>query len=109
KKMRAFYENCICLPLIRSENFTILQYSDDEEKTIILQLFEEKSFQQELIVFPKLKKGKQYILNNEVYTSQQLTENGIKLTFSESVRSCTVILKDTYSEAIRARIAKYIP
>ncbi|HQM95690.1 MAG: glycoside hydrolase family 36 protein [Clostridia bacterium] len=109
KRMRGFYENCVCLPLVRSDSFTILQYTDDEEKTVILQLFEEKSFQKELIVYPKLKKNRQYILDNEIFTSQQLTENGIRMTFNESVRSCTVILKDAYSEAIRERIAKYIP
>lgn len=93
KKMRAFYENCICLPLIRSENFTILQYSDDEEKTIILQLFEEKSYQKELIVYPKLNKNRRYMLDNEIYKSEQLMENGIRMTFSESTRTSEIVLK----------------
>ncbi|NLF36379.1 MAG: hypothetical protein GX584_04415, partial [Clostridiaceae bacterium] len=93
KKMRAFYENCICLPLIRSENFTILQYSDDEEKTIILQLFEEKSYQKELIVYPKLNKNRRYMLDNEIYKSEQLMENGIRMKFSESTRTSEIVLK----------------
>ncbi|MFA5342221.1 MAG: glycoside hydrolase family 36 protein [Clostridia bacterium] len=94
KKMRSFYECCICLPLVRSENFTILQYSDEDEKTVILQLFEEKSYQKELVVYPKLKKSKRYILDKEIYTSQQLIENGIKMTFNESVRTSSVILNE---------------
>jgi hypothetical protein len=93
RKMRIFYENCVCLPLVRSESFTILQYVDDEEKTIILQLFEEKSYQKELIVYPKLKKSTKYTIDDEIYTSEQLMENGIKMTFNESTRTSEIILK----------------
>ncbi len=94
KQMRDFYQECVCLPLVRSDSFTILQYSDEDEKTVILQLFEEKSYQKELIVYPKLKKSKRYILNNEVFTSQQLMESGVRMTFTESIRTSSVILKE---------------
>ncbi len=94
KQNRDFYQECVCLPLVRCDSFTILQYSDEDEKTVILQLFEEKSYQKELIVYPKLKKSKRYILNNEVFTSQQLMESGVRMTFTESIRTCSVILKE---------------
>jgi hypothetical protein len=93
KKIRSFYENCICLPLVRSDSFTVFQYSDEDEKTVILQLFEEKSYQKELVVYPKLSNSKRYKAGSDIYTTEQLTKDGIRMTFNESVRVSIIVLK----------------
>ena len=94
KKIRGFYENCVCLPLVRSDSFTIFQYSDEDEKTVILQLFEEKSYQKELVVYPKLRNNKKYKTGSDIYTTEQLTKDGIRMTFNESVRVSMVVLEE---------------
>ena len=73
KKMRDFYKNAVCLPLVSSDTFTVLQYTDLEEKTVVLQVFENQSHQSHITVYPKLKKNKNYV----AYSAEDLKENGI--------------------------------
>ena len=73
KKMRDFYKNAVCLPLVSTDTFTVLQYTDLEEKTVVLQVFENQSHQSHITVYPKLKKNKNYV----AYSAEDLKENGI--------------------------------
>lgn len=83
KNTRDFYKKAVCRPLITTDCFTVLQYNDDEENNIIIQIFENRSRQNSITVYPKLKYDKNY----GKYTSAYFRENGIVIPKTHSNES----------------------
>ena len=75
KNIRDFYKTAVCRPLAATDRFTVLQYSDEEEKCVIIQMFEDYALQKSITVYPKLK----YDRNYGEYTSEKLREDGIAI------------------------------
>lgn len=73
KKMRDFYKEAVCIPLVSTDTFTVLQYTDREEMKVIIQVFDTQSCQSSITVYPKLRQNRNY----DGYTAEYLKENGI--------------------------------
>ena len=71
--MRDFYKEAVCIPLVSTDTFTVLQYTDREEKKVIIQVFDKQSCQSRITVYPKLRQNRNY----DGYTAKYLKENGI--------------------------------
>ncbi len=75
KAMRAFYMTAVCTPLVTTDALTVLQYTDEAEETVVLQLFENYARQETVTVYPKLQSAHDYV----GYTAADLRENGVVL------------------------------
>ena len=94
KRLRPFYLNCTCRILIANDTLTVLQYTDPEETKILLQVFETNCHQQELTVYPKLSKQKQYCADNFKISSAELSEEGVTLPLSHEIRCAETLLEE---------------
>lgn len=90
KKNREFFRNCVCIPLVSNDTLTVLQYSDSEEKTVVIEIFCENTHQSRLTVYPKLKKGRNYA----PYTAAEINENGITVKLSSVDKCAQIILSE---------------
>lgn len=90
KKNREFFRNCVCIPLVSNDTLTVLQYSDSEEKTVVIEIFYENTHQSRLTVYPKLKNGRNYA----PYTAAEINENGITVKLSAVDKCAQIILSE---------------
>ena len=94
KKERAFWENAVCHILADTEKILILQFETDKKSKILV--FSYKTMQNSLTVYPKVDACQTYLIENEVFSGKDISENGVELSVSGNYRV-------TFSEITRVK------
>lgn len=95
KKEREFFINAECRVLADTKSVTALQYSDKDLKKNVIQVFTDDIAQEGLYVYPVLNDGKTYIVGEEEFSADEISENGLYIPLSGSYRmnSATLVEK----------------
>ena len=94
KKERAFWENAVCHILADTEKILVLQFETDKKSKILV--FSYKTMQNSLTVYPKVDACQTYLIENEVVSGKDISENGVELSVSGNYRV-------TFSEITRVK------
>ena len=94
KKERAFWENAVCHILADTDKILILQFETDKKSKILV--FSYKTMQNSLTVYPKVDACQTYLIENEVFSGKDISENGVELSVSGNYRV-------TFSEITRVK------
>ena len=80
KKEREFFKNATVRILADDKDFTAFQYSDENFKKIVIQLFINRNRFYDLRIFPKINEKQSYDFNGKTITGKKLAEEGIVFT-----------------------------
>ena len=94
KKERAFWENAVCHILADTEKILVLQFETVKKSKILV--FSYKTMQNSLTVYPKVDACQTYLVENEVVSGKDISENGVELSVSGNYRV-------TFSEITRVK------
>ena len=94
KKERAFWENAVCHILADTEKILVLQFETVKKSKILV--FSYKTMQNSLTVYPKVDACQTYLIENEVVSGKDISENGVELSVSGNYRV-------TFSEITRVK------
>ena len=94
KKERAFWENAVCHILADTEKILVLQFETVKKSKILV--FAYKTMQNSLTVYPKVDACQTYLIENEVVSGKDISENGVVLSVSGNYRV-------TFSEITRVK------
>lgn len=94
KKERAFWENAVCHILADTKKILVLQFETDKKSKILV--FSYKTMQNSLTVYPKVDACQTYLIENEVVSGKDISENGVELSVSGNYRV-------TFSEMTRVK------
>lgn len=83
KKDREFYKNAVMRILYDGNGITVLQYSDCDNKRVIIQAFTEIIYQDRFTVFPVLDASKNYVIEGKEFTGEQLLKDGIEIRMGD--------------------------
>ncbi len=84
KKERAFWENAVCHILADTEKILVLQFETVKKSKILA--FSYKTMQNRLTVYPKVDACQTYLIENEVVSGKDISENGVELSVSGNYR-----------------------
>lgn len=84
KKERAFWENAVCHILADTEKILVLQFETVKKSKILV--FSYKTMQNRLTVYPKVDACQTYLIENEVVSGKDISENGVELSVSGNYR-----------------------
>ena len=94
KQERAFWDNAVCHILADTEKILVLQFETVKKSKILV--FAYKTMQNSLTVYPKVDACQTYLIENEVVSGKDISENGVVLSVSGNYRV-------TFSEITRVK------
>lgn len=104
---RDFYKNATVRILHDVQDITVLQYSDTDLKKIKIQVFTNVVNQSYITVYPVLRKGVQYVCNDEMISADELMKNGIKVDLSD-INCTTIDIKSSFMAEKNLKEINYV-
>lgn len=77
KQDRDFYKNATARILVDSEPITVIEYSDEDFNTCIIQAFTKTIYADSLIVYPTVDDSAKYLYENKVIDGKYIAHDGI--------------------------------
>ena len=90
KKDREFYQKAEAHILVDSDQISVIEYTDEENKLCIVQIFTKTVYAQDIIVYPVVDKSAKYSYEDTYLDGKDLFENGI-LVNDLKENYCTVL------------------
>ena len=98
KAQREFLSACSARILAETESLSVIQYSNSDFSTVLVQIFTEKPMQSSFYVYPVVDNHADYIYGKEMISGKEISEHGISLKIPES--------KDNWLDCFEIKLIK---